>query len=152
MDKPSRVEAVELRERTVAEGAAADESRLIRPVHRALYLFAAAISFTFGIIGIAVPGIPTVPFVLLTSFFLLRGSPHLNARLLRSRTFGPMLRDWERHRGVRRRVKIVSFTTIALTLCVSLALLSASTAATIGIGALALVGLVVVWRVPTIPD
>lgn len=129
-----------------------DVPRSIRPLHRALYLIAAAISFAFGIVGIVVPGVPTVPFILLTSFFLLRGSPRLNARLHRSKTFGPMLRDWQRYRGVRRRVKFVSLATIAATLGVSFALLAASAWATIGIGALALIGLAVIWRVPTIPD
>lgn len=126
--------------------------RTLSPVRRALYLVAAAICFGLAIVGVVVPGVPTVPFVLLTSFFLLRSSPRLNALLLRSKTFGPMLRDWERHRGVRRRVKLVSFAMIAAMLCVSLALASASREATLGIGALAAVGLVVIWRIPTISD
>jgi uncharacterized membrane protein YbaN (DUF454 family) len=151
MDEPPRVD-VQLGESVAPQFITTEVLQPIPPMRRALYLVAAAISFGLGIIGIAVPGVPTVPFVLLTSFFLLRGSPILNARLHRSKTFGPMLRDWERHHGVRRRVKLLSFATIAVTLGISLALLSASPAATIGIGLLSLVGLVVVWRVPTIPN
>lgn len=124
----------------------------VRGAWRIVYLVAALLCFALSIVGVFLPGVPTVPFILLTSFFLLRSSPALNQRLLRSRTFGPMLRDWHRYHGVRRRVKLVSFATIAATLGVSIALVSTSLPATIGIGLLALVGLFVVWRIPTIPD
>lgn len=124
----------------------------IRGVRRVVYLAGAAICFALSVVGVMVPGIPTVPFLLLTSFLLVRTSPALNEKLLRSRTFGPLLRDWNRHHGVRRHVKIVSFTMVAATLALSLSLVSKSPAATIGIGLLALVGLVVVWRIPTISD
>jgi uncharacterized membrane protein YbaN (DUF454 family) len=124
----------------------------IRGLRRLVYLAGAAICFALSVVGVMMPGIPTVPFLLLTSFLLLRSSPALNEKLLRSRTFGPLLRDWQRHRGVRRHVKIVSFTMVAATLAVSLSLVSTSPAAMIGIGLMALVGLIVVWRIPTISD
>ena len=72
---------------------------------KAIQLTLAGLCFTLGIIGAILPGLPTTPFLLLTSGLLLRCSPRLNALLLRSRFFGPVLRDWQVHRGVRADVK-----------------------------------------------
>lgn len=62
-------------------------------------------SLALGLIGIAVPGLPTVPFVLLSAFAAARGSQRLHAWLLAHRQFGPMIRDWQRHGAVSRRAK-----------------------------------------------
>lgn len=62
-------------------------------------------SLGLGIVGIVVPGLPTVPFVLLSAFAAARGSERLHARLLAHRQFGPMIRDWQAHGAVSRRAK-----------------------------------------------
>lgn len=62
-------------------------------------------SLGLGIIGIVVPGLPTVPFVLLSAFAAARGSERLHARLLAHRQFGPMIRDWQAYGAVSRRAK-----------------------------------------------
>lgn len=72
-----------------------------------------------GGIGVVVPGVPTTPFLILASYFLLRSSPRLHDRLLRSRTFGPALRDWHRHRGVSRRSKRLAVVACAAMVCLS---------------------------------
>ncbi len=62
-------------------------------------------SLGLGIIGIVVPGLPTVPFVLLSAFAAARGSQRLHGWLLAHRQFGPMIRDWQAHGAVSRRAK-----------------------------------------------
>lgn len=62
-------------------------------------------SLALGIVGIVVPGLPTVPFVLLAAFAATRGSQRLHDRLLAHPRFGPMIRDWEAHGAVSRRAK-----------------------------------------------
>lgn len=62
-------------------------------------------SLGLGIVGIVVPGLPTVPFVLLSAYAAARGSQRLHARLLAHRQFGPMIRDWQAHGAVGRRAK-----------------------------------------------
>ncbi len=52
------------------------------------------------VVGLVVPGIPTVPFLLATSYYLARSSPRLNDRLRRTSVFGPILDEWERHHGL----------------------------------------------------
>lgn len=58
-----------------------------------------------GLVGIVVPGLPTVPFVLLSAFAAARGSKRLHAWLHAHRQFGPMIRDWERSGAVSRQAK-----------------------------------------------
>ncbi|MCC6504268.1 MAG: YbaN family protein [Aquimonas sp.] len=75
---------------------------------RWLWLSLALLALGLGIVGIFVPGLPTVPFVLLASFFAARGSHRLHAWLHRHPAFGPMIRDWEREGSVSRRAKRIA--------------------------------------------
>ena len=67
-----------------------------------------------GIIGIVLPGLPTVPFVLLAAFAAARGSQRLRDWLLAHAQFGPMIRDWEREGAVSRRAKRLAIGMMAL--------------------------------------
>jgi uncharacterized protein len=71
-------------------------------------------SLGLGIVGIAVPGLPTVPFVLLSAFAAARGSQRLHAWLLAHRRFGPMIRDWQSQGAVSRRSKVLAIATMFL--------------------------------------
>jgi uncharacterized membrane protein YbaN (DUF454 family) len=62
-------------------------------------------ALALGVIGIVVPGLPTVPFILLSAFAAARGSRRLHARLLADPRSGPMIRDWQAHGAVGRRAK-----------------------------------------------
>ena len=81
---------------------------------RWLWWLLAYASLGLGIVGIVVPGLPTVPFVLLAAFAAARGSQRLRERLLADRRFGPMIRDWEREGAVSRRAKWLATTTMAV--------------------------------------
>lgn len=73
---------------------------------RVLYVSLGLFFLGLGIVGAVLPVLPTTPFLILASYFFVRSSPRLNAWLLRSRLFGPMLRDWQEHRGIRPHVKV----------------------------------------------
>jgi uncharacterized membrane protein YbaN (DUF454 family) len=75
-----------------------------RRVRWAWWLLAYA-SLGVGLVGIVLPGLPTVPFVLLAAFAAARGSQRLHAWLLAHRQFGPLIRDWEAQGAVSRRAK-----------------------------------------------
>jgi uncharacterized membrane protein YbaN (DUF454 family) len=62
-------------------------------------------SVGMAVVGAITPGIPTTPFVILAGYFFIRSSPEAHEWLRQSRWFGPLLRDWEEHRGVRRSVR-----------------------------------------------
>lgn len=85
--------------------------RWLRPV---LWV-AGTLALLLGIVGIVVPGLPTTPFVLLAGACYVRASPRAHAWLLKNPTFGPILREWERHHSVAPRVKRIAFATMALT-------------------------------------
>ena len=57
-----------------------------------------------GLVGIVVPGLPTVPFVLLSAYAAARGSERLHAWLLAHPRFGPMIRDWQAQGAVRNMI------------------------------------------------
>ena len=58
-----------------------------------------------AIVGVVLPVLPTVPFVLLAAFAAARGSERLNLRLRHHPRFGPMIADWEADRAVARSSK-----------------------------------------------
>ena len=74
-------------------------------VTRWLWWLLAWIALGLGLVGIVVPGLPTVPFVLLSAYAAARGSRRLHGWLLAHPRFGPVIRDWEREGAVRRRAK-----------------------------------------------
>ena len=87
---------------------------------RTLYLTLAALFFGLAVLGAVLPVLPTTPFLLLTSWCLVRSSPALHARLRRSPLFGPLIADWEQHRGVRLHVKLSALGMLVVAVGVSL--------------------------------
>ncbi|HEU4535135.1 MAG TPA: YbaN family protein [Polyangiaceae bacterium] len=74
----------------------------------------AYLSLGLGIVGIVLPGLPTVPFVLLAAYCAARGSQRLHAKLLAHRQFGPMIRDWQANGAVSRRSKWLATTMMSI--------------------------------------
>jgi uncharacterized membrane protein YbaN (DUF454 family) len=72
---------------------------------RVLYLFLGGSSFAMIFVGLAIPGIPTVPFVMASSYYLARSSARLHGMLARSRIFGPIVVEWSTHHGLSRMSK-----------------------------------------------
>lgn len=71
-------------------------------------------SLGLGLLGVVLPGLPTVPFILLAAWAAMRGSPRLHAWLLAHRMFGPMIRNWQQHGAVTRRSKLLAIGTMVL--------------------------------------
>ena len=115
---------------------------------RAGLLLLAGGFFVLGALGAVLPFLPATPFLLLTSSFLVRSSPQLNAALLRSRFFGPILTDWQVHRGVRRDIKAKAVIIVIITVGVSLYVTAAPMWPALGVVALSLVGIAVVLWLP----
>ena len=131
------------------------ESPLPHPVtglRRLCYILLGLFFVGLAILGAVLPVLPTTPFLLLASFFFVRSSPALNRWLLRNRLFGPLLRDWQRHRGVRRRVKITAVCVLVVFLGISIALLPKSVPLIVAVVLLGLIGLVVILRLRVIEE
>jgi uncharacterized membrane protein YbaN (DUF454 family) len=57
-------------------------------MRQALYLTGGFVALALGALGIFLPLLPTVPFMILAAFFFARSSPALEARLLDHQHFG----------------------------------------------------------------
>jgi uncharacterized membrane protein YbaN (DUF454 family) len=84
---------------------AADADVVAASWKRLMYLGMAGGSFAMTLVALIVPGIPTVPFLLATSYCLARSSPGLNERLRHTLFFGPILREEEDRGGLGRSSK-----------------------------------------------
>jgi len=73
-------------------------------------------------IGVILPLLPTVPFLLLAAFFFARSSSRLHNWLLSHPGFGPVIDDWNRSGAIRPRAKRLATLSVAAVILLSLAL------------------------------
>jgi uncharacterized membrane protein YbaN (DUF454 family) len=121
-------------------------------LRRLWYLTLAGGCFILTVIGVIVPGMPTVPFLLLTSYYLARSSPALHRRFMRSRFFGPILRDWERWGGLRWQSKLKLIGVTLAVLSTSLLLLIPQLGILVFILIVAAISTYAIVRLPGVPD
>jgi hypothetical protein len=79
--------------------------RFSRAVVRLLWRALAGGALLLGVVGIVVPGLPTVPFLLLAAWAGSKGWPALEARLLAHPRYGPTIARWRDHGAIPRRAK-----------------------------------------------
>ncbi|MEZ6047912.1 MAG: YbaN family protein [Planctomycetaceae bacterium] len=119
-------------------------------VRRIVYMILAGFFFILGVIGAILPVIPTTPFLLLTSFFLIRISPRLNDSLVKAPLVGPILLDWQQRRGVRPAVKIQAIVIVMCVVGSSLFFTPLPAFAKGILALLAVIGIGVILRIPTL--
>ncbi|MEN1925873.1 YbaN family protein [Luteimonas qiangzhengi] len=103
-----------------------------------------------GLLGVVLPGLPTVPFILAAAWAAMRGSPRLHAWLLAHRSFGPMIHNWQAHGAVTRRSKVLALGSMVLCAVVLFVFSPVLWAAMAGTGVMAIVA-VWLWRRPEPP-
>jgi uncharacterized membrane protein YbaN (DUF454 family) len=87
----------------------ADDIRLhASPWVRALLVACGLLALVAGLIGVFLPVLPTTPFLLVAAACFARASPSLYRRLADSKTFGPGIREWRRHRSIPWRAKLLA--------------------------------------------
>jgi uncharacterized protein len=80
---------------------------------RTLWYGLGLIALGLGIVGIALPVVPTVPFLLLAAAAFARSSPRLERRIMNHPTYGPPVRAWRERGAISRLAKI--WATLAMT-------------------------------------
>lgn len=75
---------------------------------RRLWLAGGFVCLALGAIGLLLPLVPTVPFVLLAAACFSRGSERWERWLLQHPRLGPLVRDWRDHHAMPLRAKIIA--------------------------------------------
>ena len=77
---------------------------------KGLFVVAGTISLGLGTVGIALPVLPTTPFLLLSAACYYKGSERLHRWMLNNRLFGEYLRNYKEGKGIPPRTKIFTLT------------------------------------------
>ena len=80
---------------------------------RPFYLAGGFIAMALAAIGVALPIMPTVPFLLVAVFCFARSNPKLEQRILDHPYWGPQVRDWQERRAISRRAKVLAIGAMA---------------------------------------
>lgn len=90
-------------------------------IKRSLLLITGLVSLLLGIIGVFLPLLPTVPFVLLSAFCFARSSERLHRWLLTHPWFADALNNWEQKKAIRKGLKRRAMLLSTLSFLVSIA-------------------------------
>ncbi|GGI75886.1 YbaN family protein [Shewanella gelidii] len=74
-------------------------------IKRGFYLFSGLSSLALGLIGIVLPVLPTVPFILLAAFCFARSSERLHTWLMQHPWFSEALQNWQKQGAIRTGLK-----------------------------------------------
>ena len=97
--------------------------------------------------GVVLPGLPTVPFLLVAAWAGGHGWPRLERWLLAHPRLGPPIHRWRAHGAVPRRAKWFASTMMVVSTVV-IALSAAPLAAKLGVPGVMLVTAIWLWRRP----
>lgn len=75
---------------------------------------AGGMALVLGVIGIALPLLPTTPFLLLAAYCFSRGSRRLHDWLLNHPRLGPPILEWRDHGAISRKAKILAMIALLL--------------------------------------
>lgn len=87
---------------------------------RGLLLAVGTLCVGLGFLGLFLPVLPTTPFLLLAAACYARASERFHGWLLGNPVFGPLIREWQRHRSIPHRAKVNAIALMVLTLGVSI--------------------------------
>lgn len=91
---------------------------------RLLYLSIGLASVAIGAVGIFLPLLPTVPFVILAAFCFARSSPALERRIVEDPRFASHISAWRERGAISRKGKIAALAAFGLSALLGLMLLS----------------------------
>lgn len=107
-----------------------------------LWRLLALLSVLVGLIGVLVPGLPTVPFMILAAWAASKGWPRLESWLLNHRRYGPHISRWRDSGAIPRQAKVYA-TLMMLFSVVILTITDTPTWALLGV--ITVMGLTLVW-------
>lgn len=93
---------------------------------RMLYLIGGFLALFLGILGIALPILPTTPFILLAAACFARGSERFHRKLMENKITGPIIHEWLTYRSIPERVKRWVYFLITLSFGISIVIVPES--------------------------
>ena len=106
---------------------------------RSVYASLGLLFVALGIVGVVLPVLPTVPFLIVAAYFFARSNPVWAQRLHDHPVYGPSLCDWRDRGAIGRRAKYVAIVGMAvgvvftaLTIGAPFFLISVAVLATVG--------------------
>ena len=85
-----------------------------------IFVFFGVVSFSLGTVGIVIPGLPTTPFMILSSIFFLNSSDKLYTWLTTHEKFGKYVLDFKKGKGITFKTKLYAQSMMLLTMSLSL--------------------------------
>ena len=105
---------------------------------------------SLAVLGAILPILPTTPFVLIAASCFAKSSPYLHQKLLDNRLFGPIIVNWQRHKSIPLKSKIIALSTMLVSVIWSCFLLT-SVALQLMVILLVLGPAIFIWRLPNAP-
>ncbi len=87
------------------------------------YLIAGWTALLLGAVGIVLPILPTVPFVLLAAYCFARSSPELERKLVQHPKYGPYIEAWRTRGAISRNGKRGAYAAFAVSAILGITLL-----------------------------
>ena len=78
----------------------------MKNLKKKLYIAFGFLAVALAIIGVFIPGLPTVPFLLVALFCFERSSKKYHDMIMNNKYFGPVLQDYYSGKGLTPSVKI----------------------------------------------
>lgn len=94
----------------------------MKALSKMIWLVVGVTALVLGTIGVALPLLPTTPFILLAAFAFARSSERLHDWLIAHRTFGPLIADWRRYGAISSKAKRVALISMVAVLSLSVLL------------------------------
>ena len=116
---------------------------------RGFFLVGGVACIALGMAGLVLPVLPTTPFILLAALCFARASPKLHRWLLGSRTFGPMIHEWQRHRAIPWRTKLTAIALMSVTMAASIVLFVRPWPLQLALSVLGLILAIWLYRIPS---
>jgi uncharacterized membrane protein YbaN (DUF454 family) len=116
-----------------------------------LYFSAGIAALVAAVLGVALPVLPTTPFVLLAAACFARSSERFHSAMMHHRWLGPILSDWQEHRAMKRATKHAAFFMLVVSFGASMLIVPTHWHRAL-LFATALVLSFFIWRVPVRPD
>jgi uncharacterized membrane protein YbaN (DUF454 family) len=91
-----------------------------RKIKHRLIFIGGFISLIFGIIGIAIPILPTTPFLLLASAAFAKSSERFNRWLLNNKILGAYIRNYREGKGLPLKIKVLTLSLLWITILISM--------------------------------